>query len=152
MTNRTTSWLVEGLTPFTLYLFTIDSCNSIGCASSNSDNQSRIQTLPDIPEQLAELVLFSKTSFSVEVDWSPPRKPNGVIAYYVLERKDYAAPISTMLNNANGSDLLIGRSLRSKLKRFQLESDKVSFLDNDDLEPCGIYSYRILAFNQVFKR
>lgn len=153
VSNKTTSQLVTGLTPFTFYLFTIESCNSIGCASSNSDNQSRVQTLPDIPEHLLPLSLNSKTSYSIEIEWNAPLNPNGVIDHYILERKDYAAPLSTLINNNNNNNMngtgLIGKSFRTKLKRFQLESDKRSYVDNDDLEPCGVYSYRLLAFNQV---
>lgn len=149
MSNVTTSALISDLIPFTQYLFTIEAFNSVGCVSSSNSitsNHSRIQTLPDIPEDLEPLTLSSQTSYSIEISWSPPLKPNGIISHFILERKDFSPPLSMQLNSLfNGST----NDYKPKIKRYRFEGDKREYADYDDLEACGVYSYRLLAFNQV---
>jgi hypothetical protein len=128
-------------------LFTVDSCNSVGCVTSSdpiSSNQSRVQTLPDVPEGLEPLLLVSKSSFSVDIKWKAPKCPNGLISYYILERRDLYPPL-----NAQSETVTFKMGINFKVKRYHFEANKSSFCDFDDLEACGLYSYRLFAFNQV---
>ncbi|CAF0851247.1 unnamed protein product [Brachionus calyciflorus] len=133
--NDTKTFNITHLEPFTYYLFTIASCNSIGCAQSSYDkfnlsNNNYIQTLPDRPQEIREPILTSPNSYSIEIKWYPPFKPNGLLQYYILERVDYI--------NSNSSS-----------RKYKFRSSRLNFLDDNDLESCGFYSYRIFAFNQI---
>lgn len=101
-----------------------------------------MQTLPDVPGGLEPLLLISKSSFSVDIKWKAPKRPNGLISYYILERRDLYSPL-----NAQSETFRNGYNF--KVKRYHFEANKSSFCDFDDLEACGLYSYRLFAFNQV---
>ena len=168
VTNETNTAEVTGLVPFTTYIFIVDSCNSVGCVSSSnpvSNNRSRIKTLPAHPDEFHSLILNSRTSYSVDVEWKAPDKPNGIIAYYILERIDYSPPLSMQIvdSNNNADDEMMGLNdekvantglivgFKPKMRRYRFEADKRSFTDYDDLDSCALYSYRMLVFNQVNK-
>jgi hypothetical protein len=107
-----------------------------------------------------ELMLESVNSYSVEVSWRSPSKPNGFISYFILERMDYSLPLS--FYNQNNSIQQEGVSLTTSTqrailgadgkyvsKKYRFEANKFRFVDFDSLTSCGIYSYRMQAFNQI---
>lgn len=106
LSNTTNVYNVtSGLEPFSYYLFTIEACNRAGCASSKlvAENYTTDPTFvrTDIakPANLSNLTLTSSNSYSIDVNWLPPLKPNGQIIYFILERYDYSVPLSIQIKN-----------------------------------------------------
>ncbi len=144
-TNDVNYYNVESLNSFVFYLFQIESCNSIGCVSSNIStnltlDSTFIQTLASIPDLFDDPVLESRKSYSVEVKWKAPQKPNGIIQYYILERFDYSVPLSIYIQN---------KTPATRTTRYQFAANKFSFFDYELLEACGLYSYRLYAVNEI---
>lgn len=83
------SFSLSNLTPFTLYSFTLQTCNARGCVASN---QTDIQTLEAPPEGLESPRLRNLTSTSVAIDWRPPAVANGIITTYILHRGNESFP------------------------------------------------------------
>lgn len=77
------SFAVENLAPYTNYSFVLTSCNSAGCGTSNA---STVQTLEAPPEGFSPPMANSLSATSVEIAWSPPSVPNGIITSYILMR------------------------------------------------------------------
>lgn len=147
VSNQTNQFNITHLIPFSFYLFTIESCNSVGCVQSEYDkfnltNNSYIQTEPSAPEKLLDPILNSPNSYSIEIKWNLPNRPNGKMAYFILERVDYSLPLSNRNEN-------LVETTTTPIRRYRFEANKFKFLDDSDLESCGVYSYRIIAFNQV---
>ena len=74
---------VTDLIPFTSYSFLLQTCNSIGCVSSNIVEARTPETNP---EGLQAPRLRNLTSTSVAIEWSAPSFPNGNITNYILRR------------------------------------------------------------------
>ena len=150
LSGNTTSHLVTDLEPFSYYWFRIESYNTIGCASNtvptnNIDKDpGLVKTLPSSPKDFDDPKLESINSFSIDISWNEPKKPNGVIKYYILERKDYSLPFTNQIKNITSTNTAIG-----KIIRYRFEPDRFKFTDFQNLESCGIYSYRMFAYNQV---
>ena len=135
--NATNQYNITHLKAFTQYLFIIESCNSIGCVQSpfdrfNLTNNNLTRTLPDQPQNIQPPALRSINSFTVQVTWSPPLKINGILDHYILERNDFKS-------------LLQSQSVH----KYKFSPNRNKFMDDNDIEPCGLYSYRIFAFNQM---
>ncbi|RNA36344.1 usherin [Brachionus plicatilis] len=135
--NTTNTYNITHLEPFTQYLFVIESCNSVGCAQSPFDkfnlaNNIYTRTLPALPQRQPPPVLASLNSYTVQVTWSPPIKINGILKHYVLERIDIKSLLQTQT-----------------LRKYKFSALKSTFIDDTDIEPCGLYSYRMFSFNQL---
>ena len=143
---------VTSLEAYTIYVFTVEACNSMGCVSSRIDeknnqivlqNMTYIRTDPAAPDLFEEPTLFSYNSFSVDIAWKMPSKPNGDIAYYILERFDYSLPLNIKISQNKTVES------SNKTVKYRFEKDKFNFVDYENLESCGVYSYRLFVFNQV---
>lgn len=78
-----TSITVSNKEPYTKYSFYIIACTSAGCKQSVP---AEVRTKEAPPTGLdAPRATVGGSSF-VRVEWSPPRKPNGLILYYLLTR------------------------------------------------------------------
>ena len=141
---------VTQLDSFTLYVFSIESCNSYDCIASELYGKTKsftlegkafIRTDPSEPELFEKPILSSSNSYSINISWGPPLKPNGEISYFILERYDYSLPLNIKLNSnkSNGNQFI----------RYRFEPHILSFVDYENLEACGLYSYRVFAFNQI---
>ena len=76
---------VGDLLPYTNYTFVLTACNMVGCVSSNSVN---IQT-PEIPPTGVDSPAINiLSSRSIDISWTAPTSPNGVVLGYVLRRDD----------------------------------------------------------------
>ena len=139
---------ITDLDSYEYYLIEIESCNSVGCASSYAESNNYtlfknfIRTEATSPDQFDNPALESLNSFSVEVKWRAPAKPNGVILNYVLERMDYTLPLSLQIKNSTNNTM-------PKITKYKFDSDKFKFVDYENLESCGLYSYRLIASNQI---
>nr|XP_047132108.1 usherin isoform X3 [Hydra vulgaris] len=77
------SLTVSGLLPYNSYTFKVYACTSIGCSSSPSASATTLQAAPEsiLPPQITII-----NARMVELEWSPPKSPNGIILSYVLKR------------------------------------------------------------------
>lgn len=148
--------ITDGIDPFCFYVIRIESCNSAGCCVSALENRSSsyVQTMPSIPEDFGELNIESENHFSVDIKWNAPAKPNGIIISYLLERHDYSSSLRLFNDPASfvsNTSVRTNESGLSISKQYRFDPTKRRFLDYNDLTSCGIYSYRIKAFNQIGK-
>ena len=67
---------VAGLQPYTVYSLRYKACTSVGCTFSSS---LLVTTLADAPTNMASPVVRNVTSAGVDLDWTLPSHPNGVI-------------------------------------------------------------------------
>ena len=151
---------VTQLESFAYYVYAISGCNSVGCATSslskNITNEVTLtRTKPSLPENFEDPTLESSNSYSVEIKWKLPKKPNGIISYFILERFDYSLPLSfynqnNSINNENTSKKPPAKVLTLS-KKYRFDSNKFRFVDYDSLTSCGTYSYRMQVFNQIGK-
>ncbi|XP_053408878.1 usherin-like [Mercenaria mercenaria] len=88
------SMVIANLLPYTRYNATLSACTEVACT-----NSSLISIL--MPEAAPEGVyppeVIVKSSTSVDVYWSPPSKPNGIIVFYALLRSDVNNQIHVFL-------------------------------------------------------
>ena len=83
--------LVNGLKHWTLYSFRVQACTSSGCVTSDS---AQIRTLEDPPLGLDQPKLLAYANSvgvhkGVQVQWTAPIQPNGVILHYEVYRRQY---------------------------------------------------------------
>ena len=89
--NLLLSTIITGLTPWTNYSFRIQACTAVGCAISNP---AVVQTLEALPVNLSAPILTAlvdshHANAGIEVQWSAPIQPNGVIIQYNVYRRNY---------------------------------------------------------------
>ncbi|XP_009864107.1 PREDICTED: usherin-like [Apaloderma vittatum] len=77
-------YTVSGLQPYTNYSFVLTACTSAGCASSQPLSGQTLQAAPHGVWPKPHHIIVSSTE--VEIYWSEPRKPNGLITQYGLFR------------------------------------------------------------------
>lgn len=103
--------------PYTKYSFYIVACTSAGCTQSAS---AEVRTKEAPPTGLdAPRATVGGSSF-VRVEWNPPRKPNGLILYYLVTR--------------NGSQVYNGTDLR---------------FNDHTVASYTVYAYVVTAVNSV---
>ncbi|KAM4814939.1 usherin-like, partial [Thomomys bottae] len=78
------SFIVRGLSPFTVYDIQVEVCTSHACVKSNV---TQITTVEDEPTDIPTPTIHGITSRSLQIDWASPGKPNGIILGYDLLRK-----------------------------------------------------------------
>ncbi|XP_070624944.1 usherin-like [Bos indicus] len=105
-----------GLQPYTNYSFTLRACTSAGCTSSEPFLGQTLQAAPQGVWVTPRHIVVNSTT--VELFWSPPEKPNGLISQYQLSR--------------NGSLIFLGGS------------EEQNFTDKN-LEPNSRYVYKLEA-------
>ena len=112
-----------GLTPYLEYTFVLVSCTIGGCT-----NSGEVKGRPDddIPRGLMAPRLRVLSSRSIEINWSPPQEPNGIINSYDLRRDD---------------NLIYTESVSSS------GALRTTFTDYD-LQPGVEYSYKVTARNR----
>nr|XP_019599683.1 PREDICTED: usherin isoform X2 [Rhinolophus sinicus] len=107
---------VTGLQPYTNYSFTLTACTSAGCTSSEPFLGQTLQAAPQGVWVTPRHIVINSTA--VELYWSPPEKPNGLISQYRLSR--------------NGTLIFLGGS------------EEQHFTDKN-LEPNSRYIYKLEA-------
>ena len=80
-----TSYTDNQLQPYTKYGYKIRALNSAGSTESGVAN---ITTRQAAPELVRAPEIQAVASTKIEISWSPPGKPNGVITSYTLRRND----------------------------------------------------------------
>lgn len=69
-----------GLSPYTVYNYTVEACTVIGC--SNSSSAANV-TDESIPEGFTSLSLIAQSNSVITASWGAPTRPNGVITTYI---------------------------------------------------------------------
>uniref|UniRef100_H3A4S8 Usherin n=1 Tax=Latimeria chalumnae TaxID=7897 RepID=H3A4S8_LATCH len=117
--------LVEGLTPYTQYRIRIQACQEGGCGVGEG---AFIRTTEAPPEDLRAPTVTATGPAVIEVKWSPPKKPNGIITNYFIYRR----PVGTQ------DELLV----------LIWSEGALEFIDASDmLQPYTEYEYRVRAHN-----
>ena len=111
---------VSGLLPFVVYTFIVEACTAAGCSRSSASKMAR--TLPSAPQGLSAPAALALTSSSVDVSWSAPASPNGILSSYIVYR--------------NASQVAV------------LPAIATNFVDSN-LTSHTVYSYTIEAINQA---
>uniref|UniRef100_A0A3Q3B8L8 Usher syndrome 2A (autosomal recessive, mild) n=1 Tax=Kryptolebias marmoratus TaxID=37003 RepID=A0A3Q3B8L8_KRYMA len=116
---------VTGLEPFTSYYIRVQACQNEGCGLGKG---VYVRTLETTPEGLQPPEVNAVGPNILEIYWSPPKKPNGLITSYHVFRR----PLGTE------EELLV----------FIWSSGPLEFVDaSPDLRPFSYFQYKIRAFN-----
>lgn len=115
--------LLVKLVPYQAHVFTITACTNGGCTES-TEVTGRTDDAP--PTDLSPPLLRVMSSRSIEITWSPPANPNGVISSYDVRR--VGTLIYTTSMGTSGSLL-------------------TSYIDYS-LDPGIEYSYTVVARNR----
>ena len=114
------SYIVTDLRPYTVYSFFIQACTTGGCGSSNS---SRVETAQAPPTFQPAPNVSALSDTELQVQWSPPTEPNGVLLEYRVYQRD--TPFE-------GDGFLVASVDANTL-----------LLVVDDLDPFTSYQYRV---------
>ena len=74
---------VTGLSPFTNYSFFVTACNGAGCTQTSLTTQATDEA---VPEGVSNPGVRDLSTTSVEITWSQPTSPNGIITNYTIRR------------------------------------------------------------------
>ncbi|ELK32172.1 Usherin [Myotis davidii] len=80
------SLLLPDLSPFTVYDIQVEVCTKYACVKSNG---TQVTTMEDTPSDMPTPTVHSITSRSLQIDWTSPGKPNGIILGYDVLRKSW---------------------------------------------------------------
>ncbi|XP_060102758.1 usherin [Heteronotia binoei] len=144
-----TSATVSNLDPFTKYNFHVQACTSGGCLLKQP---VAIMTAQAAPEEQLPPVIESTSSTELFVEWSPPKKPNGIIIRYelymkgVLQSNGSFVPPESRVFQASGwySPHPMTDSANENALTPPLTNTKIT-----DLEPFTEYEFRVLSVNMA---
>ncbi|XP_052593935.1 usherin [Peromyscus californicus insignis] len=80
------SFILKGLSPFTVYDIQVEVCTKDACMKSNG---TQVHTAEDTPSDISIPIIRDITSRSLQIDWMTPGSPNGIILGYDLLRKTW---------------------------------------------------------------
>ncbi|TDH17235.1 hypothetical protein EPR50_G00006290 [Perca flavescens] len=116
---------VTGLEPFTTYYIRVQACQIDGCGVGGG---VYVRTLETTPEGLLPPTVKAAGASVLEIRWSPPKKPNGLITSYHIYRR----PVGTE------EELLV----------FIWSSGPFEFFDaSPALRPFSYFQYRVRSHN-----
>ncbi|CAG5853774.1 unnamed protein product, partial [Menidia menidia] len=116
---------VTGLQPFSSYYIRVQACQRGGCGVGDG---VYVKTLETTPEDLLAPTAKAAGAQVIEINWSPPLKPNGLITSYHIYRR----PLGTE------EELLI----------YIWSSGPLEFVDaSPSLRPYSYFQYRVRAHN-----
>ncbi|XP_030271338.1 usherin [Sparus aurata] len=116
---------VTGLEPFTIYYIRVQACQTEGCGVGGG---MYVRTLETVPEGLPPPRVKAAGASVLEINWSEPEKPNGLITSYHIYRR----PVGTE------GELLV----------FIWSSGPLEFFDaSPALQPFSYFQYRVRAHN-----
>ncbi|XP_032771366.1 usherin [Rattus rattus] len=116
---------LKNLAPFTQYEIRIQACQEAGCGVSPG---TYVRTLEAAPVGLMPPLLKALGSHCIEVKWTPPTRPNGIITSYVIHRRPADTEEESLL--------------------FVWSEGALEFTDDTDtLRPFTLYEYRVRAWN-----
>lgn len=115
---------VSSLQPFTTYSYNLEACTAVGCTNGTV---TTIATAEGIPEGLAPPTFVPLSSESVEVMWTSPTNPNGVITHYeVFHVFGEDLSQTELVDNTTGFSSVVS-----------------------DLSPSTLYYFKVVAHNSA---
>ncbi|XP_035991625.1 usherin [Fundulus heteroclitus] len=116
---------VTDLEPFTTYYIRVQACQDEGCGVGEG---VYLRTLEKTPEGLQPPTAKALGSSVLEIQWTPPKKPNGLITSYHIYRR----PLGTE------EELLV----------FIWSTGPLEFVDaSPTLQPFSFFQYKVRAHN-----
>lgn len=109
-------FVLSDLRKYTNYSIEIAPFNRAGPGPSQKCNA---QTYPDRPGPVGNLVFLDIQLDSVNVSWTAPAEPNGIIIGYVITYKTYKLEEGLFENEKQALPLLINFFLQNILNRFK---------------------------------
>ncbi|XP_054432559.1 LOW QUALITY PROTEIN: usherin [Pteronotus mesoamericanus] len=100
--NEPGSFLLRDLSPFTVYDVQVEVCTKYACVKSSG---TQITTVEDTPSDIPTPTIHRITSRSLQIDWTTPGKPSGIILGYDLLRTTWH-PCPTARKKAHGKPCL----------------------------------------------
>lgn len=99
-----TVYQASNLLPHTTYSYNVEACNSVGCAAGPS---TAATTADALPVSMPDPTIVSVGSRRLDVRWSPPVSPNGVIILYnVYVRVCSSMTTCTSVSGTQGTKVL----------------------------------------------
>ena len=69
---------LTSLTPFTVYIFHVDTCTTGGCLTSEP---VEFPTMSAVPEGMSPPLVMAVNNTALNISWEPPAYPNGKCCY-----------------------------------------------------------------------
>ena len=145
------STTVTGLSPFTEYTFTIQACNNVDCVTSSSALFTTSEIVPTgIDPPILQIIQFDV----IEISWSPPTSPNGIIQYFVLRKNENIILNSTNLTYTD-TDIFASSTYRYTIEVFNSVGSILSgaaSITTPDSTPSGLDPPTVTALNATAVR
>jgi len=71
---------VEGLTPYSRYVFVVSACTTAGCLNTSVTSITRQAP----PTGQSPPIITASTPVTLDVSWQPPSHPNGKITHWAV--------------------------------------------------------------------
>ena len=137
---------ITGLSPFTEYTYTLQSCNNIGCVFS----EATALLTSEIPPNLIDPPILTIIRFDeLEIRWTPPDAPNGIIQYYLLRKDDVIILNTTNLTYID-TDIFASTTYRYTVETFNSVGSITSgaaSVSTPDSTPSGLGPPTLTAVN-----
>ncbi|XP_061438720.1 phosphatidylinositol phosphatase PTPRQ [Rhineura floridana] len=105
MTTSNNSILITGLKKYTNYKMRVAASTDVGESAVSEDNEIVVRTLEDEPSSPPQNVkILEVTATEINLKWSPPEKPNGIITHYEVM---YINANALILKNTTATSLLL---------------------------------------------
>nr|XP_060635514.1 phosphatidylinositol phosphatase PTPRQ [Anolis sagrei ordinatus] len=105
MTTTNNSILITGLRKYTNYKMRVAASTTIGESALSEDNDIFVTTPEDEPDSPPQDVELSEvTATEINLRWSPPEKPNGIITHYEVIYDDAS---TSVFKNTTATNLLL---------------------------------------------
>ena len=123
-----TSATIDSLLPFTLYEVRIQACLQgvpNGCGTGPG---VIVQTFEAPPTDLEAPVAIATGPDVVDISWTEPKHPNGIIVQYLVYYREYGSDVQLLINRLNGETFFIRHA-------------------GTELTPYTEYEYKVVAGN-----
>ncbi|XP_034500111.1 phosphatidylinositol phosphatase PTPRQ isoform X2 [Ailuropoda melanoleuca] len=105
MTTTDNSFLITGLKKYTKYKMRVAASTHVGESSLSEENDIFVRTLEDEPESSPQDVeVIDVTASEINLRWSPPRKPNGIIVVYEVLYKNMD---TSLMKNTSTTNIIL---------------------------------------------
>ncbi|XP_062838740.1 phosphatidylinositol phosphatase PTPRQ isoform X3 [Anolis carolinensis] len=105
MTTSNNSILITDLRKYTNYKMRVAASTTIGESALSEDNDIFVTTPEDEPDSPPQNVEISEvTATEINLRWSPPEKPNGIITHYEVIYEDAS---TSVFKNTTATNLLL---------------------------------------------
>ncbi|KAJ6651382.1 hypothetical protein lerEdw1_020955 [Lerista edwardsae] len=112
--TTTTSLLLHGLKPYTLYNISVRAFTHLGHGNQSSAPLSvrTAETVPDLPPE--NITYRNISSSEIEISFLPPPVPNGIIEYYTIYLRETDGTEKRIINTTHLSLIITGLKIYTK--------------------------------------